>query len=57
MNDSIFADAKAANLNVAVVVGLDSDGKVQLFLDDADRERLVMLLERAKTALVRSMDN
>lgn len=43
-------------LETAVVVGKDKDGKVQLFLDDADREKLIVLLERAKNSLVRSLE-
>lgn len=44
------------DLQVAVVVAKDNAGKLQLFLEDADREKLIVLLERAKSALVRSLD-
>lgn len=48
--------AKASDLECAVVIGKGGDGKIQLFLADCDREKLIVLLERARNQLVRSLD-
>ncbi|MDH2289967.1 MULTISPECIES: hypothetical protein [Cobetia] len=44
------------NLETLIAVGRTKEGKVSLVTLDGDRERLIVLLERAKNMLVRSMD-
>lgn len=47
---------QADDLQRIIVVGKDSQGKTRLFVPDADMERLVVLLERAKSQLIKNMD-
>lgn len=48
--------SEATDIEFAVVVGKGSDGKIQLFLADSDKEKLIVLLERARDKLIRSLD-
>lgn len=43
-------------LEAALVIGQDAEGNIQIFTDQADRPNMVVLLERAKNSLVRSLD-
>lgn len=56
VNEVIKKASAAGCLNSVVVIGTDKEGKLQLFLDDAEREHLIVMLERAKNMLVRSLD-
>lgn len=46
----------ANNLVAAIVVGKEADGKIAFYTHDVDRERMIVLLERARNALVNSLD-
>jgi hypothetical protein len=56
VSDVIKKATAAGCLHSVVVIGTDKEGKLQLFLDDAEREHLIVILERAKSMLVRSLD-
>lgn len=43
-------------LKQALVVGRSDSGKVELFLAEADKETMLVLLARAQAAVIRSMD-
>lgn len=45
----------AGNLEQALVVGKSGSGKVELFLAEADKESMLVLLVRAQDAIIRSM--
>lgn len=45
-----------SGLQDAIVVGRDSGDKVVFYTADASRERMIVLLERAKAKLVRTLD-
>lgn len=47
----------AGDLTAAIVIGKDTNGKIAFYTHDVDRERMIVLLERARNALVRSLDN
>jgi len=48
---------RSANLQLlGQVAGKGKDGKVQLFIEHADKEALVVLLERAKAQLVKLLE-
>lgn len=42
-------------LTEAVVVGVDADGKLQIYTACANKERIICLLERAKFSLLQQM--
>lgn len=53
---SLDMASSASNLEDVIVVGRDADGKIAFFTTDVDRERMIALLERARSKLVRMMD-
>lgn len=46
----------AGNLEQALVVGKSEKNQVELFLAEADKETMLVLLARAQAAIIRSMD-
>jgi len=40
------------DLDDAVVLGIDSKGGLQIFAENLDRDRLIVMLERAKIQLI-----
>ena len=40
------------DLEDAVIIGLDSKGGMQIFAENLDRDRLIVMLERAKIQLI-----
>lgn len=46
----------AGNLDQVLVVGRSDTGKVELFLAEADKETMLVLLARAQAAVIRSME-
>lgn len=57
VNETLRKAIAAGNLEDVIVVGKDTDGKVSFYTDDVNRERMIALLERARNALVRSLDS
>ncbi|MDY7116610.1 hypothetical protein RAN53_09630 [Halomonas sp. SSL-5] len=47
----------ATDLEDAIVVGKDANGKVAFYTADVDKERMIALLERARNKLVRLLDD
>lgn len=43
-------------LERVMAIARTDDGKIELFFTEADKDRMVVLLERAKQKLVRSME-
>lgn len=39
-----------------LIVGRPEGGRVAIFTDDADPEKMIVLLERAKSALIRQLE-
>jgi len=46
---------ECAELVDAVVIGTDDKGGLQVFADDVNRDRLIVMLERAKLQLLNSI--
>lgn len=44
------------DFQTAIVVGKDSNGKVAIFCGEAGKEAMIATLERARNALVKSLD-
>lgn len=62
MNDAVkdtieAIQEQAEELEALAGVGIDKDGKLQLFMLDVTRTELIVMLERARNKLVRSMDD
>lgn len=56
VNSIIKQASESGCLESVVVIGTDKEGKLQVFVDDAEREHLIVVLERAKNIIVRSLD-
>jgi len=56
MSETIYDKARAANIKAPIILGKDDNGKVQLFVEEIDKESAIVLLERARNALVKSLD-
>lgn len=55
-NASLDMAKRNGKLESALVVGKTDTGKVELFLAEADREAMLVLLARAQAAVIKSMD-
>lgn len=47
---------QSKNLRNIIVIGADQHNKIQLFTAQADRNHLIVQLERAKLALIRQLE-
>ena len=43
-------------MDQVLIIGRTEGGKVAIFTDDADMEKMIILLERAKSALIRQIE-
>lgn len=53
---SLDLASAAGNLQQALVVGKSDTGKVEVFLAEADKETMLVLLARAHDAVLRSLN-
>lgn len=54
--ESLDMATASGKLVQALVVGKSDTDKVELFLAEADKEAMLVLLARAQAAIIRSMD-
>lgn len=55
-NTGIEKARDAGNLESAIVIGKDDQGKVAIFTAQVDKEKMIVMLERARSMLVQSLE-
>lgn len=54
--EAIDSATEAGVLETAMVVGKSETGKVELYISEADKEAMLVLLARAQSAILKSLD-
>lgn len=55
--EALDSATESGCLEKAMVIGKSASGKVEIFLSEADKEGMLVLLVRAQAAIIKSLDS